>query len=211
MNKCTSICVIIAFLLSINLIGQSDLGSWSSIKWSDQFDDKTSISILPIVRHNQNLSNYSNVSIDVILSFKINKNFSFNFLNRHWWMESGVNRHFWFLDLKYQTKLSRNIQLSQILRWHQAFDIDVADPDFFRTLTTLSFPNNSRFTPLIAADLFFRRNGFEELQRTRYKLGTSYKFNQHWSFNLILWKQDRVNLPTQLTEWIIVPSLAYKM
>ncbi|WP_291964689.1 DUF2490 domain-containing protein [Maribacter sp.] len=211
MRKLSLLLILIFLGQSDSGIAQSDLQSWTSIKLSSKINDEVSYAIRPIIRHRNDLSEYDNSSIDISIAFNLGKGFSMAILERYWWLQNGVNRNFWFFDIKHKANLSNNIGMSNVIRWHIAQDIEIDDPNFMRWHPTFTFKTQGRFTPYIGTELFFRLDGVNELQRTRHLIGSNIKITNDWSFNLTLWKQDRANLDSQFTQWIIVTTAAYNM
>lgn len=212
MNKKIALVFLFLFLF-ISIIGtyaQTDIGSWTSVSLRK---DKGLMSYIlkPIVRHNKDLSNYSNASIDIIVSRKLDKNWSVKFLERYWWLENGNNRNFWFFDVIHGIKLSDKIRLSQYFRWHVAQDIDFVDPNFLRWHPSITIKTGSKIKPYFGAELFYRIDGINELQRSRLKIGASYAVTDHWQISLRIWKQDRMNSKEPLTEYIFQFNIGYKL
>ena len=191
------------------VLSQSDIQSWSSIRLTKPLNQRFVLKARPILRQNMDLSNLANVSIDLSLDYKPNRNWSFTFLHRYWWLEEGVNRYFWFLQVQYKRPLTSWVSISQTLRWHSAFDIEILDPDFVRSITHLNFPAIGKFKPSIGADLFFRLNQMNQLQRIRLKLGGTWSLGEYLNWNMQIWKQDRINQSTMFTQWIIVNTFTY--
>ena len=158
-----------------------------------------------------NLSNFSNVSVDLSLDYKPNNNWRFQFLNRYFWLKNGVNRYFWFVEVEYKRPLTSWVGVSQTVRLHEAFDIEIADPDFVRSITHLNFPQVGKFKPFIGMDLFFRIDNINQLQRSRFKLGGTWSISKQIKWNVQIWKQDLVNQTSKLTRWILVHSFNYRL
>lgn len=196
---------------NISAQSEADITSWSSVKISHNINDHFTFYGQPIIRHKNDLSEYDDVSIDLSLAYKISSQWSFRFLNRYWWLKDGRNRNFWFIDLKHSFKANDKISIANILRLHQAFDVDFADADFLRWLPSVSFKVHEKVSLLLATDISLRLNGFNNIQRTRSKVGATYSFNKKCSFGLQLWKQDSQNPTRDGNLIMVVPTLGYKL
>jgi len=190
---------------------ESDLISWSSIKVSNSINDRVSFYAQPIIRHTQDLSKYNDFSIDLDVAYKLSSQWSVSFLNRYWWLSNGTNRNFWFFDLKHAFKPADKISISNMLRIHQAFDVDFADADFLRWLPAFQYKLSKKLSVFIATDISLRLNGFNNIQRTRSKIGANYSLSDKFSFHLQFWKQDNYRPSRDGSQIMIVPSLAYKL
>jgi len=204
------IAVIILFISLSYAQAQTDLGSWSSVSLSKKINKFTVIA-KPTIRHNQNLSNHTNTSIDVIAKRKFDDHWSASFLERYWWLENGVNRNFWFMDVSYAFAASEKVGISQYLRWHLAQDIEIDDPNFLRYHPAITINTQSKFTPFFASEVFFRLDGINTLQRTRLKLGGTYRASDHIKVVLRLWREDFINVTNPRVDYIIEFSFDYNL
>jgi hypothetical protein len=201
------------FVLSLYLVflnGQTDLGSWSSVSVAKSINKSTLI-LKPIARFNNDLASYNNASIDFIVRHKINPNWQVAFLERYWWLDDGVNRNFWFLDLGYRFKPSEKIVLSQYIRWHIAQDIEISDPNFLRWHPSIELNTASKFKPYAGIEFFFRVDGINEFQRTRAKMGGTYVASNKVQLMLRLWREVFFNVDNPRTDYIIEFNVGYKI
>ena len=141
---------------------------------------------------------------------KINSHWQLSFTDRYWWLDDGVNRNFWFLDLGYRFKATEKIVLSQYVRWHIAQDIEISDPNFLRWHPSIELNTNSKFKPYASIEFFFRLDGVSEFQRTRAKVGGTYVHSDRIQFLLRLWREEFINIANPRTDYIIEFNLGYK-
>ena len=206
-----SLLLIISFLLSGFLQAQHDIVSWTSMEAKLKFPDNAGFNFKPTIRHNNNLSNYTDASIDISFYKKMKGDWQFQFLNRYWWIQEGPDRNFWFIDIAHQFKLNTSLSIRNVLRWHIAQDIHSRDPNFMRYQPRLSYNSFKNLKLFIEMQYFYRLDGINDMQRLRYVGGFSWNVNGPWGFNFQYWLQKRVNNPEQLKEHILVTTLFYEL
>jgi hypothetical protein len=162
------------------------------------------------MRNSDNFSDYDDISIDFIMSYKINKNWYFNLLNRHFFIPDGGDRQFWFIDLGYKTPISSKLTFSNALRYHIGVNWNRTDANFIRYQPKISY-NAGKFTPFIATDLFYRVEDTRTLSGSRNILGVDYGINK-WKFSFHYWYQVVHNdeYPIPESNFIIL-NLAYTL
>lgn len=189
------------FLLNINhTTAQLDWVSWSSVQLNYKAGDKFTVKLKPIWRQKNDLSDYDNTSLDVILSYKINKTWSIDFNNRHWFLPNDDDdREFWFFDLNHKVALSPKLTLSNKLRYHLGVDWNREDTDFLRWLTKISYNTGKRITPFIGNDFFYRFPEDNVFARMRYKIGAVTTISKKSKLTVEYWRQfsltDKFNEP----------------
>ena len=141
-------------------------------------------SVTPIVRFNDNFSNYQNSSIDVSAKRSFKSNWHLQLLSRSWLMPNRTNRQFLWIDFGYQKQIS-NLKLATRLRWHHAFDVkEIPDADFIRWKSTLSTKIN-KVQPFIGIEPWLRINTDKGYRRLRIEPGFKYKISKLFSFTLM--------------------------
>ena len=190
---------------------QQDNVLWSSIQVQKNILKNTSLHIKPIVRFNDDISNYQNMSIDYFVKQKFEKGWSMQVLGRTWLLPSSPNRQFIWLDVALSKTIKR-LKIDNRLRYHWALDInDRSDPDYFRWLTKFSFKNTSKFTPYVGIEPWFRTNTQNQFQRIRYEPGVVYVVNTRISMNLQYRYEESINLSQKRVTNFIVFNLLYKI
>lgn len=202
--------IVFFFVGIIGLQAQTDFGTWSSVSLT-KAHGKMSYTAKPIVRLNQDFKNYNNASIDLIVKRKLSDRWTASFLERYWWLDDGVNRNFWFIDIAYAVPVSEKISVSQYIRWHIAQDIEIDDPNFLRWHPSMTIKTDSKIKPYIGAELFFRIDGINEPQRTRLKIGGTYSVSSNLSILMRLWREDSFNVANTRTDYIIELNVGYKL
>lgn len=178
-------------LMNINqLNAQLDWVSWSSVQLNYKAGDKFTVKLKPIWRQKNDLSKYDNTSIDVILSYKINKQWSVDINNRHWFLpKDGDDREFWFFDLNHKVPLSSKFVFSNKLRYHLGVDWNREDTDFLRWLSKVSYKTGKKINPFIGSDFFYRFPDDNVLARLRYKIGATLSLVNRTKLTVEYWRQ----------------------
>jgi len=208
---CLLLLVISSFVSAQDVVPH-DLGSWTSVQLNYKAGDKITLKAKPIVRHNQDLSNFANSSRDFMIAYKINNNWSLQLLDRHWFMPDQGDRQFYFFDLNYKTDLSEKFTLSNTLRYHLAFNWNRDDADFIRFQPTLNYKTASKFKPSVGYSLFYRLGELSGAVGARYKLGCKYVISDKMGLQLTYWNQDDYNENFPLAKsHIFLLNLSYNL
>ncbi|MFK7936735.1 MAG: hypothetical protein AB8G22_24690 [Saprospiraceae bacterium] len=175
--------LIIFLLAALSISAQTiDNTSWLSIKLQQNYHNGLSLALVPIVRLNENVSNYDNSSIDLVVQQKFKKGWSGRFVHRTWFIPEGTGRYFFWLDAIYGKKFEK-IGLSSFVRYHHAVNTkERNDSDFIRWKTTLSLINVGKISPFFAFEPWYQFDGFDQIRRLRFEPGIKWKFNP----NLVL-------------------------
>ena len=192
---------------------QLDWVSWSSVQLNYKAGDKFSIKLKPIWRQKNDLSEYANTSLDVILSYKINKQWSVDINNRHWFLpEDGGDREFWFFDLNHKIPLSSRFTFSNKLRYHLAVDWNREDVDFLRWLSKISYKTGKKINPFIGSDIFYRFPNDLVFARMRYKIGAVATLSKRTKLTVEYWRQFSLTEKFSEPEAnFLVVNLAYSL
>jgi len=184
---------------------------WSKFGISKSLNDKTSLSFAPIIRHNNDISKYQNISFDYAITHKFAKNWSAKLTGRTWFLPNGRERQFIWPQISYSKKLNA-VKLSSYLRYHLALDIkNVIDPDFLRWDVGIAFLNLGKFEPYLAVEPWLRLNNFNQIQRVRLKPGLKYTISSKLNTSLTLWREENNNLAQGNDFNIWVLALNYKL
>ena len=192
---------------------QLDWVSWSSVQLNYKAGEKFTVKLKPIWRQKNDLSEYDNTSIDVILSYKINKQWSVDINNRHWFLpKDGDDREFWFFDLNHKIPLSSKFVFSNKLRYHLGVDWNREDTDFLRWLSKISWKTGKKINPFIGWDFFYRFPEDNVFARLRYKVGATATLSNRTKLTVEYWRQfsltDKFNEPEAN---FLVVNLAYSL
>ncbi|MFK7776031.1 MAG: DUF2490 domain-containing protein [Saprospiraceae bacterium] len=184
----------------VQITAQLDWVSWSSVQLNYKANDRFIIKLKPIWRQKNDLSEYDNSSIDVILSYKINKQWSVDVNNRHWFLPNdGDDREFWFFDLNHKISLSPKFVFSNKLRYHLGVDWNREDTDFLRWLSKISWSTGKKINPFIGWDFFYRFPENNVFARLRYKIGAAATLSNRTKLTVEYWRQfsltDKFNEP----------------
>lgn len=202
---------ILSFLCLTVLGNAQDHLSWSSIQLNKKINDKWSVFLKPIVRHNISNTQYLNWSPDYAVNYTFSKNWRAMILGRTWIMPNRSNRQFIFFDIKHQHAFS-NLTLRNTLRLHLAFDIDdIADGDFIRWHPSVSLKKIKKIEPYLGLQMFYQLNGRNQLDRIRYVLGASYTFNTKYKFVLHYWDEVFYNRDDPFRQNIWVINMVYNL
>jgi len=188
--------ILIVVILSIygsglwGQVGTEDI-LWSSLAFSKKFSDKWSAQVKPTVRHNNEISNYQNASVDLSVKRGIGKGWAVQFLTRVWFIPDGNDRLFLWTDLSYKTSIpSVSLSINQRLRYHLAVDTGPnTDLDYFRYIVDLAPATSWKLKPTLSYEQWFILNDVERFRLSRLQLGFLYSISDRISFKGQLWRQ----------------------
>lgn len=207
--------VAIVFLFTSSSIfaqGVDDHINWSYNKYSFSLNDTWKMDITPIVRLNQNITNFQNASLDLTLKRGIGNGLSIAVHGRSWYMPKAKMRQFIWLDLAHQLPdLSIPLKIKHRLRLHYAMDInDRMDGDFLRYVVHFS-PDlkNSIVQPFFAIEPWFRFNEVNNIQRTRWEYGFNVKASNNLKLIVFMRQEDFYDLSEIYTNWIWMTGMQY--
>ncbi len=194
----------------IQVSGQTaDNVLWAAFKLHKKLDPKTSVALTPIVRLNDDLSDYQNFSIDLSIKRKIADNWSVQLLERTWFIPDAKIRQFLWFDIIFSKKL-KDFNISSSLRLHYALDLyDNKDGDFIRWKTTLKLLSLGKFQPFVSIEPWFGFNGANEFQRIRYEPGMTYKINDRFGLLAMYRREATMNLEPERNFNMLVVTLSY--
>ncbi len=202
-------------LLTIPIIGSSqvDIGSWTSVQLNYKANDKLTIKLIPILRLNSNLSEYDNTSIDFALDYKFASTWSFQLLERHFFVPEGQDFEFLFFDLLHWTEISDDWQSSYRLRYHLGVDLGLQVRDFVRFQPMIKYRGLKKLKPFFLLDFFYGAAD-RQLSGMRYNIGADIPLRDSWKLNAQIWRQAGYNdFPIFSTYFIIlnlVHNISYK-
>lgn len=181
MRKKIYICIGIIFLFSAvpygnAIIAQSDFQSWNMAGLTKIINPKYSTSLIVINRFTDDVSNFSDVSFDWRIKRVLGRGFSAQYTFRNWTFIDSRPIYFMWYDLSYLHKTEGHRWIN-LIRFHNGLDwVGKEQADFVRW-RNFYFQNirNSKFTPFIGYDLWYRLNGRNVFQNLWSELGTEYE------------------------------------
>jgi len=202
----------IFYFVSITVNAQVDDNVlWSKIGISKSISDKTTLSFAPIIRHNEDINKYQNISFDYAVSQKLSKGWSAKLTGRTWFLPNGSERQFIWPQINY-TKTLNKLKISSYVRYHLALDLkDVTDPDFLRWDVSFTLLDLGKFQTSMAIEPWLRLNSFNTIQRIRYKPGIKYLASDKANLALTLWNEQNTTLANGSDFNIWVLALNYKL
>jgi len=185
--------IVLIFIFKISDISaQDDNILWASARIQTSFDENWSGAFRPIVRYDQDISNYTDFSTDFSLKYKMDDRWAVQFLDRHWFVQDATDRHFLWVEVQRADKWSDRWSTSSHLRLHYAMDIrDRVDPDFIRWDTKIKY-SFKKVTPFIGQETFYRIDELG-LNRIRWQLGVSYPITSDIKMINTFWLEDFSN------------------
>jgi len=209
----------VAFVVGISFLiyqparlhAQGDLVSWNSIQLRSKTYQGYSFTFRPIVRHNNNLSQYFNTSVEFSIAKSMNKGFRVQYLYRYWYMGENPNRVFWWFDLSHSFSAGPKLSISNRVRWHIAMDYLSEDPNFIRYLPTASMRLSDRLSLVAGWELWLQLDGVNSLRRIRPQAGFKYRFTDRLSLNFIYWHERSIGIDPYILSYILNTTLSIKL
>ena len=190
---------------------QDDYIAWTSFQLDHDLSEKTKLGLKPIFRNNNDLSQYQNMSIDLLLKQDLGKGWSTMFLTRSWFIPDGDYRHFLWADIAYATT-HKSIKISNRLRYHWALDLnDNQDPDYLRWSARITFRNKKKFQPFFQIEPWYRTEGIYQFQRIRYEPGFSWKLSQRFKLDFLFRIEKFFNVTIERQFNVFVTNLSIKI
>ncbi|MBA4853286.1 DUF2490 domain-containing protein [Emticicia sp. BO119] len=167
---------------------------WAGINASKSITKKISLEADIQWRINNNLTTSNAYIAELGAGYKFNKHWEimtfYRFITRRKY-DKGEEIHIFkpyhrfYANLIYDHKIAF-LKFAYRLRYQNQFKDDNGtlenDKSYLRNRAELSYPNKTKFTPAISADLFYRMG--EEFDEIRYKSEVSYKINKKNTFTI---------------------------
>ena len=184
---------------------------WTKLSVQKAVGQRTTLFVAPIVRFDQDFSEYQNFSLDYTARYRLTDNFSVQLTGRTWFLPNGTHRQFIWPDLLFKKEF-KSWRVNSLLRWHYAVDIkEVADADFIRWKTTLTYLNLGIIQLNVGVEPWLRLNSVGALQRVRYSAGVIFKFSKRNNISLHWWREKSINLKPQRNDNIFVLTLSHTL
>ncbi len=203
--------VVILLLIGACLIApqwvsaQTDNVNWSSFRLRKKIDDKLTFDIRPIIRFNNNISSYQNVSIDLSIKRNIGDGWSVQFLSRTWFLPNSPLGQFLWADVGHKTKIGAH-GISNRIRMHYSMNTNEINPaDFIRWQTTITPAVKGKIRPFLSIEPWFQLDGINAFRRIRYEPGFNYDLGNNYNFTFMWRKQDSISIdPANIQNHIVI-------
>lgn len=206
-------------MLPLGVFGQeTDTRLWTGIGVQKKITPNVVLHFNAQLRTTNNFSDVGSVLGEIGIGYKLNKHWAvsgyYRFSEIQKWDKETYSTiykpfHRFYGNIEYDRKVSV-LKLSYRLRYQNQFkDTEVgleSTKSYVRNKLELAYPNPSRFTPAISADVFYKVG--EEVDQIRYKVGVNYAIDKRNSIELSGFK-DYSLLPTNLNVYTI--GLMYKL
>jgi len=190
---------------------QDEFVSWTSVNFILPINDKVQVTLLPTHRRNQDFANHQNSSYDFIVKIKASDRWSFQALQRTFFVPNNIDSYVIFLDANYHFKPWGKFKFKSGIRYHLGLDIDQAEADMLRFRPVLSYPLSKDVNIFIGNDWFYRFNDLNKIWQVRYQAGINKKFNQTVSLNVQYWNQRQLNREISTAQNIFVTTLNFRL
>ena len=168
------------FLFSLGVVptqsdAQADFQQWTQLSVGKKLSDKVTASLTTITRFTDNASDFNDTNFDWRINYSFNKKWGANLIFRNWTFDGRAPVYFLWYELRH-TQAGVKYKWNNVLRLHNGLDYnDRASADFLRWRHHFFHKiQNSKWTPFIGYDLWYRFNGLNEFQRLWVELGTDY-------------------------------------
>jgi len=176
-----------------------------------QITEKTRFDFKPIIRFNEDISNYQNSSIDISIHHKLDKGWSIQFLSRTWFIADTTNSQFLWWDIAHQIK-TKSVSITNRVRMHLSLNLNNVNPaDFLRFQTTLAPNVKWKIKPFINFEPWWQLDNENAFRRIRYEPGLRYSFGDHVSLTTVYRRQDSIGIEPPNKQNHYVLTLLYKI
>ena len=210
LKNCLLLLLIIALHPSIGY-GQDQTITWTGFDLKIPIDDKSTLDIKPIIRHNLNGGGYQNLSIDLFYKRKFDNGYFGQLLTRTWYLKEATYRQFLWLDVGKSWSFDK-FSLTQKFRLHYAIDVgDNFDGDFIRSFTVLAFPVIDNLKATLNLEPWLSLNDDVQLSRWRIEPGLVWSIADRWTFAAVYRRQSDFRVDPNNNQNHIVTTLGYKL
>ncbi len=203
--------LLILLLPASHASSQVDLISWTGFKLSTSLDEKTKFEMKPIVRNNNDLSDFQNASLDLSINRKLGKGWYAQNLYRHWIFPDGRRVNFLWFDIGYVSNLGNsNASSGTYARLHWALDTGGQTiADFIRVKQTFRFLNDKKFVPTVAVEGWYRFTGGADFALYRIEPGFIWKIADAYALSFQYRIQRRESAPAPADGDHLVTTISY--
>lgn len=182
---------LLLFLPLAQVFAQEGTSLWSSVDIKKKITKKTYANIGLTTRHPENVSYLQTYFFEGSLGFKPNKIFDISVTYRNIHRKKNIDaafkkRYRYYADMEASKKLKK-LKISDRIRYqHQFKDNDVEtsfDASYIRNKINASYAINKNWDAYLSADFFYNVQN-KEIDQIRPKIGSSYSFAKHHTFDL---------------------------
>lgn len=174
-------------------IGQADNGAWTSFRLRKQITQKTRIDFRPIIRFNNDVSDFQNWSIDIVVNHKLSKGWSVQFLARTWFLPNSPKGQFLWGDITHQAK-TKFFTITHRFRYHGSLDTNEINPaDFLRIQTRIAPLVKWKIKPFFTAEPWYQLGESNAYTRFRLEGGFSLKLDHVNNFSFLYRRQNSID------------------
>lgn len=166
---------------------QTELVTWNSVRFKTEEYGRWSFALRPVVRHNQDLANYANTSLDLSFARSFKGGLKVQYLYRYWWVDDGPYRTFWWFDVSKKHVISPHLTFKHRLRWHIAFNSTRYDPNYLRYLPILEYKLSGSTSLFAGSELWYELEEVNAVRRHRHILGVSWNITDIMNLNFQYW------------------------
>ncbi|RFS14671.1 DUF2490 domain-containing protein [Emticicia sp. C21] len=180
--------LLITLLPLAGLAQERNINLWTGISVTKSITKKISLEADAQWRVTNNLTTTGSYIGELGAGYKFNKHWEvsafYRFISRRKYdkgdeMYVFKPYHRFYANLTYDHKIAL-LKLTYRLRYQNQFKDDNGtlenDKSYLRNRLELAYPNKSKFTPALSADLFYRMG--EKFDEVRYKVDVDYKINK---------------------------------
>lgn len=210
--------LLLGFLIfaGLNLAAQDKTiikNSWNTPGLAYHLNDKWAIAFKPIIiRNGDFFMEHDRVFADFTIKYKLDKNWSFQLLERTVIIPDATEQIWFFIDAAYKVS-SENLPFSVGNRLRMHYGTEFTDyesiADFIRYQLAIHYPLKKGFTPIFTFEPFWQFNQLNELKRIRYEGGFSWKFAKNFKFGVLYRYEEFYNLEPDRGVNTLVSSLIY--
>ena len=192
-------------------MAQSEWVNWSSIRLHTREYNGYSFGVKPIMRHNRDLENYANTSLDLIFAKSFKNGWKFQYLYRYWWEDDRPNRIFWWFDVSNRLNLGPRVIFGNRMRWHISLDSRAPDPNFLRYLPTITIKVEDKLSVYGGSEIWYQLDDVNDLRRFRHQAGVNWNWFSRSSLNLQYWYEKSRGLVPGFLFHTIVININYRL
>jgi len=203
----------IIFLIPKSIYSQAQISTWTSIQLDYKLNGKSNLKVVPIFRHQNNISSFQDLFLDTSLDYKMNQKWKFKILNRVVSDFKGKLGVAFFIDLSYKTDLFMFFKLVNRLRYHFGLDLEIFQKDFLRFEPKLVFDKLKGFEFTVAIDVSYNTDNSIQLYRYRHQFSGLFQIHKKIGIKVSYWLDS---FPTAISQSkrntpIVVSSLLFSL
>jgi len=180
---------------------------WTSFRIRKNINANSRFDVRPIVRFDNNISDYENFSIDLGYYHKLGKGWYGMLITRTWFIPDSDLGQFIWPEIGHTFGVN-SFKFTNRLRLHYSVHNEVRPNDFFRWQTMINFSSNdSKFRPFIGIEPWFQLNGINGLRRIRYEPGFAVVLKNNFNFVLMYRREETIDIPAARNFNMIVATI----